>query len=94
MPEAIIEIHPDDASKLSLQEGHAVTISSRRGSVSAKALITMRVPPGIVFMPFHFAENCANRLTLSAHDPVAKTPEYKVRAVMLKKAARHKNAGT
>jgi len=88
MPEVIVEIHPDDASKISIREGDTVTIRSRRGRVAAKALVTRRVPPGVVFMPFHFAENCANLLTNPAHDPVAKTPEYKVCAVMLQKGTR------
>jgi len=36
-------------------------------------------------MNFHFAENCANILTNSALDPVAKIPEYKVCAVRIEK---------
>ncbi len=36
---------------------------------------------GIVFMTFHFKEAAANILTVSALDPVAKIPEYKVCAV-------------
>jgi anaerobic selenocysteine-containing dehydrogenase len=36
-------------------------------------------------MTFHFAENCANILTNSALDPVAKTHEYKVCAVRIEK---------
>jgi len=41
----------------------------------------------VVFMPFHFAETCANILTNPAHDPIAKIPEYKVCAVKVEKAA-------
>jgi predicted molibdopterin-dependent oxidoreductase YjgC len=41
----------------------------------------------VVFIPMHFMENAANRLTNSALDPVTKTPEYKVCAVNLKKVA-------
>ena len=37
--------------------------------------------PGLVFIPFHFAEAAANALTHAALDPVAKIPEYKVCAV-------------
>jgi predicted molibdopterin-dependent oxidoreductase YjgC len=45
--------------------------------------VTKRIKPGIVFIPFHFAEAAANALTNSAIDPVAKIPEYKVCAVKL-----------
>jgi predicted molibdopterin-dependent oxidoreductase YjgC len=49
--------------------------------------ITKRVTPGLVFIPFHFAEAAANILTNPAMDPVAKIPEYKVAAVRLEKIA-------
>jgi formate dehydrogenase major subunit len=50
-------------------------------SVSDKAV------DGTVFIPFHFAEAAANRLTNSALDPVSKIPEFKVCAVKISKAA-------
>ena len=43
--------------------------------------ITEELPPGVVFMPFHWREAAANILTNDALDPVAKIPEYKVSAV-------------
>jgi len=43
------------------------------------------VPPGVVFIPFHFAEAAANMLTNAALDPIAKIPEYKVAAVRVEK---------
>jgi formate dehydrogenase major subunit len=45
------------------------------------------VSPGMVFVPFHFAEAAANVLTNPALDPVAKIPEYKVAAVRVEKVA-------
>jgi formate dehydrogenase major subunit/formate dehydrogenase alpha subunit len=47
----------------------------------AAALVTDRVPPGMVYANFHFPEASANELTIAALDPVAKIPEYKVCAV-------------
>ncbi|MGR5308379.1 molybdopterin dinucleotide binding domain-containing protein, partial [Vibrio mediterranei] len=38
---------------------------------------------GVVFVPFHFAETAANKLTNTATDPYAKIPEVKVSAVRL-----------
>jgi formate dehydrogenase alpha subunit len=85
--EGFIEISGDDARRLEINHGDTVTISSRRGSVDVKALVTGRIDPGSVFMPFHFVESCANILTNTAHDPICKIPELKVCAVNIKKAA-------
>jgi predicted molibdopterin-dependent oxidoreductase YjgC len=62
-----------------------VEIVSRRGRVRVKPKIVDHVPPGIVFMTFHFKEAAANLLTIDALDPVAKIPEYKVCAVRVEK---------
>ena len=79
--EAFIEIHPANAFEIGVKNGQAVRLTSRRGSVEAKVIITNDVKKGVVFMPFHFAEAAANRLTIAALDPIAKIPEYKVCAV-------------
>jgi predicted molibdopterin-dependent oxidoreductase YjgC len=84
---AFIQIHPDDAARLQIHPGEEVKASTRRGGINAKAWITERVKPGVVFIPMHFMENAANRLTNAALDPVTKTPEYKVCAVRLEKSA-------
>jgi formate dehydrogenase alpha subunit len=86
VPEGYVEISPEDAQKLGLGKSSRVRVVSRRGEIETKAWITRRVPPGIVFMPFHFAEAGANVLTNPALDPVAKIPEYKVAAVRIEQA--------
>jgi predicted molibdopterin-dependent oxidoreductase YjgC len=43
------------------------------------------VAEGSVFIPFHFAEAAANRLTNDALDPKSKIPEYKVAACTIEK---------
>jgi formate dehydrogenase alpha subunit len=86
-PVAFIQIHPDDAARLQIYPGEEVKASTRRGGITAKAWITERVKPGVVFIPMHFIENAANRLTNAALDPITKTPEYKVGAVRLEKPA-------
>jgi predicted molibdopterin-dependent oxidoreductase YjgC len=87
MPEGYLEVHPEDASRLGVRRGDQVQVISRRGQIVAKVMPTKRVEQGVVFMPFHFVESCANILTNPAHDPIAKIPEYKVCAVKLEKAA-------
>lgn len=76
-----VEVNPDDARALGLREGGAVRVTSRRGAVEGRAEITDRVPPGLVFVPFHFAEASANRLTAAVPDEESHTPPFKISAV-------------
>lgn len=85
-PEEQIQISMEDAAEHGIEEGDTIEISSRRGTVKAKADITSTVPPGVIFMTFHYAEANANLLTNSALDPVSKTPEFKVCAVKITKS--------
>jgi formate dehydrogenase alpha subunit len=85
-PEGKVEISPEDAAILDIEDGDLVEVTSRRGKVVAKALVTDKSPVGTVFMTFHFREAAANLLTVSALDPVAKIPEYKVCAVKVEPA--------
>ena len=84
--EELVEINPGDAADLGIEDGDLVEVSSRRGSVTARAKLTERSSPGVAFMTFHFAETPTNVLTNPALDPVAKIPELKVCAVQLSKA--------
>jgi formate dehydrogenase major subunit/formate dehydrogenase alpha subunit len=86
-PESYIEINPEDARALSIEGGAKVKVSSRRGSITVKAVVTKRPAKGVVFIPFHFKEAAANVLTSSSSlDPVAKIPSLKVSAVRIEKA--------
>ncbi len=84
-PGGVVEISPQDASQLGIAQGDKVRVSSRRGEVITKAKITDTMPPGLVFMAFHFAESAANILTNPKLDPVSKIPELKVSAVKVEK---------
>ena len=86
-PEEVVWIHPKDAEKLGVAEGDPVLVSSRRGALEVKAFVTEDMAPGQAFMTFHFYESPTNVLTQQAFDPVSKTPEYKVTAVRIEKAA-------
>jgi predicted molibdopterin-dependent oxidoreductase YjgC len=82
-PEAVCEMHPDDAVALGLVTGDWVAVSSRRGTINLRVLVTGRSPRGTVFVPFHFAEAAANLLTLDRIDERAKIPDYKNTAVKI-----------
>ena len=86
-PESLVEINPEDASRLGLNGRRTVRLKSRRGEMVAEAVITDRVSPGVLFGNFHFpGQQNVNNLTIAALDPVAKIPEYKVCAVSLELA--------
>lgn len=87
LPEETVDISPVDAKRLNIAESEYVRVSSRRGSVKVKARITEEVPPGLLWMAFHFREGNANWLTSHARDTVTKTPEFKASAVKLEKIA-------
>jgi anaerobic selenocysteine-containing dehydrogenase len=75
-----IELNPDDAAKLGIHEGETVRVESRRGAIEAPARLCA-IRPGVVFVPFHYADHPANELTITSWDPVSKQPVFKVAAV-------------
>ena len=83
--EELVEMHPRDAVALKVASGDMVRVTSRRGEVTARALVTEASPPGTISMTFHFHEAPTNVLTNAAWDPVAKIPETKVCAVRIEK---------
>jgi len=78
-----VEINPEDADLLGINNGDKVTVTSRRGEVEAEAFVTRASPKGVVCMTFHFSETPTNVLTNCALDPIAKIPETKVCAVQI-----------
>ncbi|MGR2769333.1 formate dehydrogenase subunit alpha [Photobacterium ganghwense] len=82
-PRAMISVV--DAEKIGITNGEMIRLVTRRGSIETPAFVTKRMQPGVVFTPFHFAESAANKLTISATDPHAKIPEFKVAAVRVEK---------
>jgi predicted molibdopterin-dependent oxidoreductase YjgC len=87
VPEGFIEIHPIDAANFNIADGDLIAVSTRRGSIRIRARVIGRSNPGVVFIPFHFYESCANRLTIACFDPVCKIPELKVCACQVQKVA-------
>lgn len=76
-PSNYIEVNEKDAEKYGLKEENMATITSQRGSITARVVITDNVVQGTAFMPFHFG-NGANVLTDGKRvDPIAKIPGFK-----------------
>ena len=76
--EAFVELHPSDARKRGVHHGDMVEVTTRRGRVQLRAILSRQVRPGCIWMPLHFAEARANVLTNDVGDAVTGTAEYKV----------------
>ena len=85
-PAAMLDINPADAARLGISQGQPVRVTSRRGSIVLRARLTEKSTPGVVFIPFFFAEAAANELTIDVVDPLAKIPEYKTCVVRVSTA--------
>ena len=83
-PEAWVELHPTDAAALGVRSGDWVRVESRRGAIEQiRARVTAIVRAGEVFVPFHWDDRCANRLTADEFDPISREPNYKQCAVRI-----------
>ena len=89
-PSAYVEMHPEDAQSLGLEDDELVRASSRRGTIQLPVRFTDRVQRGLVFIPFHYREAAANLLTNDALDPKCKIAEAKVCAIKIEKIEREK----
>ena len=56
VPDAYVEIHPEDADRLGISLGDWVEVSSRRGHWEGVAMVVDTVRPGELFIPFHFGK--------------------------------------
>jgi assimilatory nitrate reductase catalytic subunit len=84
--EPYVEISPEDAAVRELAGRDWTVVTSARGSMRARALITSTVAPGQVFVPMHYCET--NRLTSRSFDPYSRQPSYKSGAVEVRRARR------
>ncbi len=80
-PEDRLEINPEDAHVRGIQDGAWVSVTSRFGTTRLRAMLSLRMNPGIVYTTFHHAESKANVLTSDLSDWATNCPEYKVTAV-------------
>jgi assimilatory nitrate reductase catalytic subunit len=71
-----VELHPILATRIGAYDGWDVTITTRRGSLTAPARVVDTIRPDTVFVPFHWVG--VNRLTNDALDPSSRMPEFKV----------------
>ncbi|MGL5826930.1 MAG: molybdopterin oxidoreductase family protein, partial [Nocardioides sp.] len=79
--EDLLEIHPADAELRGIAAGDLVELSSRVGSTTLRAVVSERMPAGVVYTTFHHPVSGANVVTTENSDWATNCPEYKVTAV-------------
>ena len=90
-PVPYMEMNPDAADELGVEQMGYVRLVSRRGDAVVMVQRTQRVPNNMVFIPFHFHE-CVNRLTLGLLDPYSRQPAFKQCAVRVEPVDQHEAA--
>ncbi len=87
--EPFIEIHPADARKAGIVPASLVRVSSDRGEVILRALVSEKQQQGMVFAPMHWNDTNANLARVDAliapnPDPISGQPELKFTPVVAK----------
>ena len=86
-PEAVASLAPGDLRRMGVAPGSMIRVATRRGAIELKARADGAIPPGMVFIPFCYAEAAANILTNPQLDPVGKIPEFKFCAAKVEPVA-------
>jgi len=106
VPEPMVELPEKLAAKLSIANGDRVKVSSARGNVTVKAVVTKRMVPlqingkevTTIWMPYNWGFKglstgpSTNYLTIDAVDPGAGTQETKACLVNVEKVEARRNA--
>lgn len=85
----VLDISPEDASLLGVDDGDMVEVTSRRAAIDAPVRVDRSLRPGLVFMAVHFPDDTdVNMLTIDAWDPKSGTAEFKATAVRIETKVR------
>lgn len=85
---AIVEINPSDAERLNIQNGQEVTLTNERGQISMNAVLSERVPSGVVWSPRQSADLNGipqNSLMSSAPQEIGSGPRFNSTLVLVLK---------
>ena len=90
--EPFVEIHPADAQHFGIGDADIVRVSSPRGEVLVRALVTARQRQGSLFAPMHWTDQFAAKgrldaLTAPLTDPISGQPALKHVAARVEKFA-------
>lgn len=88
VPEPFLQIHPETAERLGLEDGKRARVISRRGEIELTVKMSQDIRHDTVFVPFHWGgEMCINRLTLPELDPQSRMPAFKACSVRVERIA-------
>jgi nitrate reductase NapA len=87
VPNSYVEINPNEAKEMGINNRDKVKLTTRRGSIVMIASVNERgIPPkGQVFVPFFDEHFLINELTLDSYCPISNEPDYKKCAVKVEK---------
>ena len=81
-----LDLNPEDAAELGIENGERVLVSSPRGSVEMNVRVQKDIPVGLTFTTFHFPELVdTNVLTTDEYDPRSGTAEFKAASIRVEK---------
>jgi formate dehydrogenase major subunit len=86
-PRDVLDISPDDAARLGVSDGEQVRLTSRWGATVLAVHLEPSLQRGQLFATFHTAATFLNRVSGPHRDRAVGTPEYKVVAVRIERAA-------
>ena len=77
------EIHPINAKQFGIQDGDEIKISSKRGTIQSKAILTQDIRIDTIFMPI--SNRDINYLTHDLYDKDSMQPDYNHSAVRIER---------
>ncbi len=88
LAEPYVEIHPDDAARYNIDNEQLVSVTSRSGTLLAKAMLSDKQQRGNLFIPMHWnysnaAQGPVGRLVNAVVDPYSGQPQFKHTPVMI-----------
>ncbi|MBT0669496.1 molybdopterin-dependent oxidoreductase [Novosphingobium profundi] len=87
-PEPLVEVHPQDATRLGLADGALARVLTRQGAAVFRVAVSEGQRPGEICVPMHWADAMsaggrANRLSAQKVDPHSGQPAFKNGAARL-----------
>ena len=84
-PECFLEIHPEDAADLAIEDGGQVRVTSKTGTLTLAARITGGLPRKSVFVPISLAAHEVNALFSTELDVLTRVPNSKMCVVKIER---------
>jgi len=84
-PEGLLQINPNDADRLGLQEGQRVRVRSHRGTLEVKVHPSRKIPEKMVYYPEVFAQAGMGELMSLELDTISQVRYYRATPVALER---------